>query len=135
MAIGAITRIDVKSNFINWNFGIPTHEADAIDEKLSIAEPSGLCTPHALRISANTYEITTPIRIGIILKSPLPHILNIIITASATNASNQLVDALVIAEPASERPIQIMIGPVTTGGRNFITLLTPTSLIISASTK
>ena len=52
------------------------------------------------------------------MKSPLPHILNIIITASATNASNQLADALVIAEPASERPIHIMIGPVTTGGRN-----------------
>ena len=69
------------------------------------------------------------------MKSPLPHILNIIITASATNASNQLVEAFVIAEPASERPIQIMIGPVTTGGRNFITLLTPTSLIIKASTK
>ena len=61
--------------------------------------------------------------------------MNIIITASATNASNQLVEAFVIAEPASERPIHIMIGPVTTGGRNFITLLTPTSLIISASTK
>ncbi len=32
IAIGAITRIAVTSNFINWNFGIPTHEADAIDE-------------------------------------------------------------------------------------------------------
>ena len=35
------------------------------------------------------------------MKSPLPHILNIIITASATNASNQLVEAFVIAEPAT----------------------------------
>ena len=34
IAIGAITRIAVKSNFINWNFGIPTHEADAIDVNL-----------------------------------------------------------------------------------------------------
>ena len=61
--------------------------------------------------------------------------LNMIITASATTARSQLVDALLIAEGASESPIQIIIGPVTTGGRNLITLFTPTSLNITATTR
>jgi len=39
------------------------------------------------------------------------------IVPSAINAISQFVDALAIADGASERPIQIMIGPVTTGGR------------------
>ncbi len=43
--------------------------------------------------------------------------LNIIITASAAMARIQLVEALDIADDASESPIHIMIGPVTTGGR------------------
>ena len=46
-----------------------------------------------------------------------------------------LVEALDIADEASERPIQIIIGPVTTGGRNLITLFTPTSLKIKATTR
>ena len=41
---------------------------------------------------------------------------------------SQLVEALLIADEASDKPIHIMIGPVTTGGRNLITLLTPTIL-------
>ena len=58
-----------------------------------------------------------------------------IITPSAIIASTQFVEALLIAEPASERPMHMIIGPVTTGGRNRITRLIPTSLIIRASTK
>jgi len=61
--------------------------------------------------------------------------LNTIITASATMARSQLVDAFDMADEASESPIHMMIGPVTTGGRNLITLLTPTSLNISAATR
>ena len=57
------------------------------------------------------------------------------ITPSAMRAISQLVEALLTADGARLRPIHIMIGPVTTGGRNLITLLTPTSLIISASTR
>ena len=118
-----------------WNFGKPIQLADETDAKLSIAEPSGFVTPNALRINAKAYEMITPIRIGIILNIPLPQILNIIITASATTARSQLVEALDIADEASERPIQIIIGPVTTGGRNLITLFTPTSLKIKATTR
>ena len=40
--------------------------------------------------------------------------LNTIITASATMARSQLVDAFDMADEASESPIHIMIGPVTT---------------------
>ncbi len=63
----------------------------------------------------------------------MPHILNITITANATKAKSQLVEALLIADEASDKPIHIMIGPVTTGGRNLITLLTPTILKMRAT--
>ena len=135
IAIGAITRIAVTSNLHIWNLGRPTQPDDVTEAKLMIAEPSGLVTPNALRIRAKTYEITTPISIGIILNIPLPHMLNTMITARATMARSQLVEALEIADDANDKPMQIMIGPVTTGGRNFITLLTPTNLKISATTK
>ena len=46
--------MDVISNLHNWNCGIPIQLEDDIAEKLSIAEPSGLVTPNALSISANT---------------------------------------------------------------------------------
>ena len=70
-----------------------------------------------------------------ILHMPLPQMLNAITTARATKARNQFAEALLTAEGASESPIQIMIGPVTTGGRNLITFLTPTSLITTPRTK
>ena len=74
-------------------------------------------------------------RIGMILNIPLPQILKTMITASATTAKNQLLDALETAEGARVRPIQMMIGPVTTGGRKRITRCTPTVLIMAASTR
>ena len=70
-----------------------------------------------------------------ILNIPFPQILKIMIVPRAINASSQFVDALETADGARESPIQIMIGPVTTGGRNFITFFTPISLITSASTR
>ena len=79
--------------------------------------------------------MTTPIRIGIILNMPFPQILKIIITARAINAKIQFVEALAIALGARLKPIQIMIGPVTTGGKKRMTRLTPANLMISAKTK
>jgi hypothetical protein len=38
-------------------------------------------------------------------------------------------------EGVSTRPIAIMIGPVTTGGKNLITFSMPTALIIAARMK
>ena len=84
-------------------------------------------------MSATAYEMRTPISIGMILNIPLPQILKTMIVPSAINASSQLLDAFEIAEGARLRPMQMMIGPVTTGGRNLMTRFTPTSFTISAS--
>ena len=67
-----------------------------------------------------------------ILNIPFPQILKMIMTASAISAKSQFLDALFTAEPARLKPMQIMIGPVTTGGRKRMTFLTPASLMISA---
>ena len=55
--------------------------------------------------------------------------------ANAISAKNQFVDAFPIAEDARLRPIQMMIGPVTTGGKNFITLPAPNAAKSAASIK
>ena len=67
-----------------------------------------------------------------ILNIPFPQILKMMMTASAISAKSQFLDALFTAEPARLKPMQIMIGPVTTGGRKRMTFLTPASLMISA---
>ena len=46
-----------------------------------------------------------------------------------------IVAQLLSADGARQRPIAIIIGPVTTGGKNFITFLTPTNFISNAKTK
>ena len=66
---------------------------------------------------------------------PFPQILKIMITARAINAKIQFVEALAIALGARLKPIQMMIGPVTTGGKKRMTRLTPANLMISAKTK
>ena len=66
---------------------------------------------------------------------PFPQILKITITARATNARNQLEEAFVTAEGARLNPMQMIMGPVTIGGRKRITRLTPTSLMIRARTR
>ena len=66
---------------------------------------------------------------------PLPQMLNTTITARATSARTQFVEQLPTADGARPKPIAMMIGPVTTGGKNLITLSIPTALIIAARTK
>ena len=51
---------------------------------------------------------------------PLPQILQMTITARAIMASSQFWLAFEIAVGARIRPIEMMIGPVTTGGKNRI---------------
>ena len=89
----------------------------------------------AYNSSTHKYDITTPMRIGRILNKPFPQILKITITANAISARIQFCEALETADGASERPMQMMIGPVTTGGRKRMTRFTPTSLMMSASTR
>ena len=50
----------------------------------------------------------------------------------STTASHQLFLQLFTADGASPKPIAIIIGPVTTGGKSFIILLIPTALIKAA---
>ena len=71
--------------------------------------------------TATTYGISTPSRIGMILIIPLPHMLQTIMTTTDSAASHQFSAALVTALGARIRPIRMMIGPVTTGGKNRIT--------------
>ena len=68
-----------------------------------------------------------------ILKIPLPQTLNTMMVARAISARNQLVPAFPMADPARESPMQMMIGPVTTGGRKRMTLFTPTRLMTAES--
>ena len=49
---------------------------------------------------------------------PLPQMLQITTTPSATKASSQLVWQFLMAEGARIRPMEMMMGPVTTGGKN-----------------
>ena len=44
-AMGAMTRMEVTSNLHSWKLGRPTQLASATEEKLRMAEPSGLVTP------------------------------------------------------------------------------------------
>ena len=53
-------------------------------------------------------------------------------TVSDTRVGDTVTEALRPAEGARFRPIRMMMGPVTTGGRKRMTLLTPTSLITRA---
>ena len=50
-------------------------------------------------------------------------------------AIGQSVAQLFIAEGARISPMEIIIGPVTTGGKNFITLFAPKPLIRAAKTR
>ena len=77
-------------------------------------------------------EPRTPIRIGIIFAMPLPQMLHTTITTRATRAMGQLVAQLLMAEGARIRPMAMMMGPVTTGGKNFITFLLPQALQMAA---
>ena len=52
-----------------------------------------------------------------ILIMPFPQILAAMMMAMATRASHQQVEALFTAEGARFRPIRMIMGPVTTGGR------------------
>ena len=70
-----------------------------------------------------------------ILIMPLPQMLATMMTTMATSASHQLVEALLMAVPDRFRPIRMMMGPVTMGGKNRMTFLAPTSLNSSASTR
>ena len=88
--------------------------------------------PSALAMTATMYALTTPSRMGMILIMPRPQMLATTMIAMATRASHQQVVALLTAEGARFRPMRMMMGPVTTGGRKRMTFFTPTALMTAA---
>jgi hypothetical protein len=72
---------------------------------------------------------------GMILMMPLPQVLDVMTVAIATMANSQLVVQFCIALPESTRPMAIIIGPVTSGGKNRSILSIPNDLMRPAITK
>ena len=70
----------------------------------------------------------TPRRIGMILTMPLPQMLQATMMAMATMATHQLLEQLLMAEEDRFRPMAMMMGPVTIGGKKRMTLLAPKAL-------
>ncbi len=62
---------------------------------------------------------------------PLPQMLQTMTTAIATRAIHQLVEQLLMADGARIRPMAMMMGPVTTGGKKRMTFLEPKALQIA----
>ena len=110
--------IALISNFIRVIGGSPRIASSVI--------PSKLTSPI---IRAAMYETMIPMRIGTILDIPLPQILNTTTVTRAMIATGQLVAQLLIAVGARIRPIDMIIGPVTTGGKNLITFFAPKPFI------
>ena len=63
-----------------------------------------------------------------ILVMPLPQMLKQITMTIAETATSQFALQLLIAEEDRIRPMEMMMGPVTIGGKNFITFFTPKAL-------
>jgi hypothetical protein len=59
---------------------------------------------------------------------PRPQILQITITTRAMTARSQFCEQLAMALGARIRPIEIMMGPVTTGGKKRMTRFAPKTL-------
>ena len=86
--------------------GIPTHFA--------------ACTPLKStwpKQAAMRYEPMTPSSTGMIRIMPLPHMLQTMMIRVARRAIQTLAMQLLMADPESVRPMAMMIGPVTTGGK------------------
>ena len=66
---------------------------------------------------------------------PRPQMLQTAIVASATSAIVQFALQDETATGARPRPIEMMIGPVTIGGKQRMTRLMPNVLIAAASTR
>ena len=78
--------------------------------------------------AATMYEPSTPRIIGMIFIMPLPQMFAATTITIATRAIHQCVAQLLMADDDRLRPIAMMIGPVTIGGKNLITRLIPNAL-------
>ena len=87
------------------------------------------------RQQASMYEPMTPRSMGIIFIIPRPQMLQTMMMSMAARAIHQLSMQLLMAEPERVRPIAMMTGPVTIGGKKRITLRVPKIAKRAASTK
>ena len=105
-------------------------------QNLRMAEPSGLVIPQQVHNHCdcirnyNTHEDRDDLKHAF-----SPDVEDNDHGKSDQMLRNQLVEAFEIALGARLKPIQMMIGPVTTGGKKRITRFTPANLMISAKTK
>ena len=102
---------------LSHSSGSPTQSASATAEKST-----------SPIMKANTYDTMTPMRMGMILIIPRPHTLHTTIAASATRATSQFVEQFSIAELERISPMEMTIGPVTTGGKYRMTRSAPNAL-------
>ena len=70
-----------------------------------------------------------------ILTIPRPQMLQTTMMAMATMARGQLVEALLMAVGARVRPMRMIMGPVTMGGKKRMTFCAPTALNSRARTR
>jgi len=64
------------------------------------------------------YPTMIPQKIGINFNIPRPNIEARMAVSRATSASGQFSFAIFTPEPANDRPIKIITGPITTGGKS-----------------
>ncbi len=86
--------------------GNPIHEASATAEKSALPNRA-----------ATAYEPITPNRMGTILTMPRPQMLLTTMITMASSAIHQSAAQLAMAEPDRIKPIDMMMGPVTMGGK------------------
>ena len=73
------------------------------------------------------YPTIIPQKIGINLNIPRPNIEARIAVSRATSANSQFSFAIFTPESASERPIRIITGPITTGGKSRLIKRSPST--------
>ena len=67
---------------------------------------------------AATYPTIIPVTMGMSLSSPLPNIDIMIVVTNAMMASSQLLFAMFTPAPASDKPMSMITGPTTMGGKS-----------------
>ena len=77
----------------------------------------------------------TPSRMGIIRIMPRPQMLATMMIAMATRATGQLVSQLAMADEARMSPMEMTMGPVTTGGKKRMTRSGPKTRNSAESTR
>lgn len=85
--------------------------------------------------TATIYPTATPESMGTSFISPRQSVSTSMAVISDTKASSQWSLAMLTALPESERPMRMMTGPITTGGKSLSSSLRPCHLTRALITK